>query len=503
MPELPESFPAAPSTESVAEAGLIAAAELSAAVDIVQPPATDTTSGFWSAIRESLRGSHRDYTVGPIGRSVILLAIPMVLEMLMESTFAVADIFWVSHLGPDAVATVGLTESLLTFMYTIAIGLGIGATAMVARRIGEKNPDGAARGAVQALILGLIISAAFALVGVPLAPKLLTVMGGSPWVVSQGVGFTRVMLAGNATIIMLFLINAIFRGAGDAAIAMRVLWLANAINIVLGPCLIFGVGPFPKLGIVGAAVATNIGRGIGAIYAFSRLVGHGGRFSISRSHLRIEPSIMARLVRLSSTATFQVFISMASWVGLVRTVSSFGSNAVAGYTIGIRVIIFAILPSWGMSNAAATMVGQALGAKNPDRAEKAVWKAGFYNMICLGIAGLIFVLFARPIILFFTSDPNVIPYGVDCLRTVAYGFLFYAYGMVLTQSFNGAGDTWTPTIINLFVFWLWELPLAYALAIVFGFGPKGVFLAVMIAFSSLAVVSAIIFRRGRWKTRVV
>jgi putative MATE family efflux protein len=463
----------------------------------------NSNQGIWSAVRESLRGSHRDYTVGPIGRSVILLAIPMVLEMLMESLFAVADIFWVSHLGPDAVATVGLTESLLTFMYALAIGLSIGATAMVARRIGEKNPDGAARAAVQALVLGLLVSAAFAAIGVPLAPKLLKLMGGSPWVVEHGVGFTRVMLAGNATIIMLFLINAIFRGSGDAAIAMRVLWVANAINIVLGPCFIFGIGPFPKLGIVGAAVGTNIGRGIGALFAFSRLFRKSGRFTLNRSHFSVDPSIMARLIRLSSTATFQVFISMASWVGLVRTVASFGSNAVAGYTIGIRVIIFAILPSWGMSNAAATMVGQALGAKNPERAEKAVWKAGFYNMICLGIVGLIFVIFARPIILFFTQDPNVVPYGVDCLRTVSYGFLFYAYGMVLTQSFNGAGDTWTPTIINLFVFWLWELPLAYVLAITFGYGPKGVFLAIMIAFSTLAVVSAIAFSRGRWKRKIV
>ncbi|HEV7397662.1 MAG TPA: MATE family efflux transporter, partial [Pyrinomonadaceae bacterium] len=452
-----------------------------------------SNEGIWSAVREALRGSHRDYTVGPIGRSVILLAIPMVLEMLMESLFAVADIFWVSHLGPDAVATVGLTESLLTFMYAIAIGLSIGATAMVARRIGEKNPDGAAHAAVQALVLGLLVSAGFAAIGVPLAPKLLKLMGGSPWVVEHGVGFTRVMLAGNATIIMLFLINAIFRGSGDAAIAMRVLWLANAINIVLGPCFIFGVGPFPKLGIVGAAVGTNIGRGIGALYALSRLIRKGGRFTLNRSHLGVDPSIMARMIRLSSTATFQVFISMASWVGMVRTIASFGSDAVAGYTIGIRVILFAILPSWGMSNAAATMVGQALGAKNPERAEKAVWKAGFYNMICLGIVGLTFVIFARPIILFFTQDPNVVPYGIDCLRTVSYGFLFYAYGMVLTQSFNGAGDTWTPTIINLFVFWLWELPLAYVLAITFGYGPKGAFLAIMIAFSTLAVVSAIAF----------
>src|SRR2546426_5519254 len=501
MADSQESFPTLPAAESVAESGLIAAAELDTAIEA--GPAPESGEGIWSAIRESIRGSHRDYTVGPIGRAVILLAIPMVLEMLMESTFAVTDIFWVSHLGPDAVATVGLTESLLTLMYAVAIGLSIGATAMVARRIGERNRDGAGRAAVQALVLGLIVAAFFAALGVPLASKWLALMGGSPWVVEHGVGFTRVMLAGNVTIIMLFLINAIFRGAGDAAIAMRVLWLANGINMVLSPCFIFGVGPFPKLGIVGAAVGTNIGRGIGALYAFSRLMRPGGRFDITRAQLRLEPAIMARLIRLSATATFQVFISMASWIGLVRTVASFGSNAVAGYTIGIRVIVFAILPSWGMSNAAATMVGQALGARNPDRAERAVWKAGFYNMCCLSVVGLIFVLFARPIIHIYTSDPNVAPYGVDCLRTVAYGFLFYGYGMVLTQSFNGAGDAWTPTIINLFVFWLWELPLAYALAIGFGMGPRGVFLAIMIAFSTLAVISAVVFRRGRWKTRVV
>jgi putative MATE family efflux protein len=456
-----------------------------------------------SAIREALRGSHRDYTTGPIGRSIILLAVPMVLEMCMESIFAVVDIKWVSYLGPDAMATVGLTESLLTLIYAMAIGLSIGATATVARRIGEHNPDGAARAAVQAIILGLIVAVVIAVIGAPLAPKLLALMGASPSVVEHGSSFTRIMLAGNATILLLFMINAIFRGAGDAAIAMRVLWLANAFNIVLGPCFIFGLGPFPKLGIAGAATATNIGRGIGALYALSRLVRPGGRFDIRGRHLRVEPAIMIRLVRLSATGTFQVFIGMASWVGLVRTISSFGTDAVAGYIIGIRVILFALLPSWGMSNAAATMVGQALGARKPDRAERAVWKAGFYNLIFLGSVGLIFVLFAREIISLFTTDPNVVPYGVDCLRIVAYGFLFYAYGMVLTQSFNGAGDTWTPTIINLFVFWLWELPLAYVLAIVFGIGPRGVFLAIMIAFSTLAIVSAIVFRRGTWKTRVV
>jgi putative MATE family efflux protein len=476
--------------------------------EISPSTSTDATpTSLWAAIRESLRGSHRDYTVGPIGRSILLLAVPMVLEMLMESTFAVVDIFWVSHILPkqaaaDAIATVGLTESMLTLMYAVAIGLGIGAAATVARRIGERNPEGAARAAVQAIALGLIVATVFAAIGVPLAGKLLGLMGASPGVI-QNRGFTRIMFAGNATIVMLFLINSIFRGAGDAAIAMRVLWLANSINIVLNPLLIFGVGPFPKLGILGAAIGTNIGRGVGVLYAFSRLVRKGGRFDISRAYFRLQPEIMARLLRLSSSATFQVFIGMASWIGLVRTVSSFGSNAIAGYTIGIRIIIFALLPSWGMSNAAATMVGQALGARNPARAESAVWRAGFYNMCCLGIVGLLFVVFARPIVHFFTSDPNVVPYGVDCLRTVAYGFLFYAYGMVLTQSFNGAGDTRTPTIINLFVFWLWELPLAYILAIKLHLGPRGVFLSIMIAFSTLAVVSALVFRRGRWKTRVV
>ncbi len=458
---------------------------------------------LWAAVRESLRGSHRDYTSGPIGRAIIMLAIPMVLEMCMESIFAVVDIKWVSYLGPDAMATVGLTESLMTLVYTLAIGLSIGATAMVARRTGEKNPEGAARAAVQALSLALIVSLVIALVGAPLAPRLLALMGAAPQVVEHGAGFTRVMLAGNATVVMLFMINAIFRGAGDAAIAMRVLWLANAINILLGPCLIFGLGPFPKMGIVGAAVATNIGRGTGALYAFSRFIRKGGRFDIRRSHFHLELAIMKRLVRISGTGTFQVFIGMASWIGLVRIISSFGTDALAGYIIGIRVVLFALLPSFGMSNAAATMVGQALGAKKPERAERAVWKAGFYNVIFLGSVGLIFVLFARQIIGLFTHDPNVAPYGVDCLRIVACGFFFYAYGMVLTQSFNGAGDSWTPTIINLFVFWLWELPLAYVLAVLLGIGPRGVFLAITIAFSTLAIVSALVFRRGRWKTKLI
>ncbi len=464
--------------------------------------------GFFEAIWQAVRGTHvnYDYTEGDIGRSIMLLAVPMVLEMLMESVFAVVDVFFVARLGPEAVAAVALTESMLTLIYTLAIGLGIGATAMVARRIGEHDAEGASRAAVQTIALGLLISVVLGVVGVVLAPRLLAVMGASPAVIERGSGFTRVMLGGSVSVVMLFLINAVFRGAGDAAIAMRVLWLANAINIVLCPCLIFGLGPFPELGVTGAAVATTIGRGTGALYAFSRLLRPGARVRLTRHNLKLEPSVMLRLVRLSGTATFQVFIGMASWIGLVRILAGFGDAALAGNTIGMRIIMFALLPSWGMSNAAATMVGQALGAGKPERAEKAVWRAGFYNMIFLGVVGLLFVLFADQIVSVFTqaaAGPEVQRYGADCLRIVACGFLFYAYGMVITQSFNGAGDTWTPTVINLFVFWLWEIPLAYVLAFHLGLGPRGVFLAVTIAFSTLAVVSAYIFRKGRWKQKVV
>jgi putative MATE family efflux protein len=464
-------------------------------------PPEDT--GFWSTAREALRGSHRDYTQGPVGRSVLVLSVPMILEMLMESVFAVADVFFVAKLGADAVATVGLTESMLALVYALAMGLGIGATATVARRIGEGDPDGAARAAVQAILLGLAVSVVIGVAGVALAPRLLALMGASPGVIAQGTGFARVMLGGNAAILLLFLVNAIFRGAGDAAIAMRVLWIANGINIVLTPCLIFGPGPFPELGLTGAAVATTIGRGTGTALALWRLVRPGGRITVGRRHLALQPELLARIVRLSASGAFQVLIGTASWIGLVRIISTFGSAALAGYTIGIRIVLFALLPSFGMSSAAATMVGQALGAGKPERAEAAVWKAGFYNLCFLGTVGLAFVLFAEPLVRLFTDDPAIVPYGADCLRIVAAGFLFYAYGMVLTQSFNGAGDTWTPTVLNLFVFWLWEIPLAYVLAVPLGLGPRGVFLSITIAFSTMAVASALMFRRGRWKTRVV
>ncbi len=460
-------------------------------------------SGFWAAVREALRGSEQDYTRGPIGRAILLLAVPMVLEMAMESVFALTDIFFVSRLGADAVATVGLTESLLTVVYAMAMGLGIGATAVVARRVGEKDAEGAARAAGQAVLIALGMSVVLGIAGAVLAPRLLALMGADARVIASGTNYARVMLGGEATIILLFVVNAVFRGAGDAAIAMRVLALANAINIVLGPCLIFGLGPFPALGVTGAAVATTIGRGTGALYALNRLTRGSARVTVRARHLRPHPAVIGQLANLSASAVVQSLIATASWIGLVRIIATFGSAAVAGYTVGIRVIIFALLPSWGMSNAAATMVGQALGARDPQRAEAAVWKAGLYNLCFLGSIGLLFVLFAGPIVGVFTHDPGVGPYAVSCLRIVASGFLFYAYGMVLTASFNGAGDTRTPTLLNLAVFWLWEIPLAYVLAVTLGWGPQGVFVSIAIAFSTLAVASAVLFRRGRWKTRVV
>lgn len=464
---------------------------------------TGTRRGSWGLLREAVGGSKRDFTQGSIGQAIFLLAVPMVLEMVMESVFAVADVFFVGKLGPDAVATVGLTESMMTIVYTVGIGLSIGVTAMVARRTGEHDPEGASRVAAQAMVIGALVSLIIGAVGVLFGPRLLEVMGASPGVVQTGGTFTRVMLGGNAVVIFLFLINAIFRGAGDAAIAMRVLWLANAINIALGPCLIFGLGPFPEMGVTGAAIATTIGRGVGALFAFSNLFRPHSRVRLFPRHLKFDPKLIRSLVRLSASGTFQVLIGTTSWIGLMRIVSTFGSKAVAGYTIGFRIIIFALLPSWGMANAAATMVGQSLGAGKPERAERAVWLAGFYNMCFLGLIGLFFVVFPGQIVSEFTDDPAVYRFAVDCLRTVALGFLFYAYGMVLTQSFNGAGDTRTPTIINLFIFWLWEIPLGYVLAKVVGLGPHGVYWAVTIAFSSLAVVSAVVFRRGKWKQSIV
>ena len=466
-------------------------------------PASTERITWWTVVRDAVRGTHHDYTAGPIGRAVVLLAIPMVLEMCMDSVFAVCDVFFVSRLGPNATATVGLTESMMTLVYTVAIGLSIGVAAVVARRIGEKRPDAAAEAAVQGIALGLFVAAAVAVLGVTLAPRLLAIMGATPAVRTLGSNYTRVMLGGSANVLLLFLINAIFRGAGDAAIAMRVLWLANAINILLGPCLIFGLGPFPRLGVTGAAVATTIGRGTGVLYQLYRLTRGDATLTIRRAHLKLMPSLMVNLIRLSGSGTFQVLVGTASYVGLVRIISTFGSNAVAGYTIAIRLVVFWILPSWGLSNAAATMVGQSLGARDPQRAERAVWIAAGYDMAVMAVVSVVFVFFAHPIVGLFTHSPDAAAIGAQALRTMSYGFVFYALGMVVTQSFNGAGDTWTPTWINLFCYWLWEIPLAYVLARLLSFGPQGVFLAIMIGYSTLALVATLLFRRGRWKRRVV
>jgi putative MATE family efflux protein len=457
----------------------------------------------WSTLRDALRGTRIDYTTAPVGRAVIMLAVPMVVEMAMESIFAVADVFWVSHLGADAVATVGLTESMLILIYTAAMGVSIGATALVARRTGEHDPEGASRAAGQSILLGIGVSAAIALTAGPNARGLLSAMGASPQVIRTGGTFTEIMLAGNATVFLLFLLNAVFRGAGDAAIAMRVLILGNALNIVLGPCFIFGLGPFPRLGVSGAAIATNIGRGTGVLYQIVNLARARGRIAVRRRHLRPDWPTLTGVLRLSGSGTFQIFIGTASYVALVRILSLFGSAALAGYTIGIRVILFALLPAFGISNAAATMVGQNLGAGRPDRAEQAVWRAIAYNVAFLGAIGLLFLIAAPQIAALFSTDPLVHSFAVGCLRTVSLGFVFYAAGMVLTQSFNGAGDTWTPTLINLFVFWLWEIPLAWWLARHTSLGAHGVFAALTTAYSALAIVSAALFRRGAWKTRKI
>ena len=465
--------------------------------------AAPSPDGFWGLVRESLRGARHDFTSLPLGRAILLLAVPMVLEMVMESVFAVADIFWVSKLGPDAIATVTLTESMLIIIYAFAMGLAMGTAAIVARRIGEKDPHGAARAAVQAIALGVGLAVIVGVAGALAAPHLLEMMGASHDVIAIGSRFTRVMLGGSVTVILLFLVNAAFRGAGDPTVAMRTLILANGINIVLGPLLVFGVGPFPRMGVTGAAIATTIGRSIGVLFGLSQFFRQSGRVHIHRRHLRLDPGLMARLVSLSSSGTFQVLIGTASWIGLVRILASFGSNALAGYTIAIRVVLFALLPSWGMSNAAATMVGQALGARKPDRAERAVWMAARYNFFFLGAVGLLFFFGARGIVGLFTNDAAVAEFARTGLRVIAVGFVLYAYGMVLSQSFNGAGDTWTPTWLGFFSFWVFEIPLAYVLAVHVGLGPLGVFIAIPAAFSIYALAALVMFRRGTWKTKKV
>ena len=458
---------------------------------------------FLAAVREAIGGTERDFTEGSLSRGVVLLAIPMVLEMTMESVFAVVDIFFVARLGNDAISTVGLTEALLCLIYAVAMGLALGTTAMIARRIGEKDPRAAGVVAVQSIVLAGIVAAVIGLGGGSAAPRLLRLMGASAEIVDTGSAYTTILLATNAVIMLLFINNAIFRGAGDASLAMRSLWLANGINIVLDPCLIFGLGPFPEMGLTGAAVATTLGRGTAVLYQLSALSRDGGRIRLRRRDWRFVPRVMSRLIRVSTGGVLQFLVETASFVGLVRIVAYFGSTALAGYTIGIRIIIFALLPSWGMGNAAATLVGQNLGAKKPDRAERSVLLTGFYNMLFLGGVSVIFIVFARPMVSLFHTDPEVIATGTECLRIISYGYVFFAWGMVTVQCFNGAGDTMTPTWVNLFCFWIVQIPLAYFLAHVVDLGPAGVFWAIAISYSVSAVVGFYLFRRGRWKERAI
>jgi putative MATE family efflux protein len=471
----------------------------------VHAPSAETAldNSFWSILREAVWGTNRDFTTGSLGVAIFILAVPMIIEMMAESLFAIVDIFYVSRLGSSAVAVVSITESMMYLIYSVAIGLSIGATATVARRIGEKDTEGAAKAATHSLYLGAFASLVLGGIGVIFAPNFLRLMGADESIVAEGTAFTRIMLGGNVVVMFLFMLNAIFRGAGDAAIAMRVLWFANIMNVILAPCFIFGLWIFPQLGVTGAAVGTTLGRGLGVLFASYKLFFAEKRFTIHAYHWKIDPARLWKLIKVSAPGVLQFFIQTASWIGLVRVITGFGVQAIAGYQIGIRVVIFALLPSVGLANAAATLVGQNLGAGKPERSERAVWTAAFYNVIVQTSIGILFVVFAGSIAGIFATEPDELQYATDALRIIAYGFFFYAIGMVLETAFNGAGDTWTPTWLNFCVFWLFEIPLAYALAYEFGLGPYGVFWAITISFSVLAVIAAMLFRRGKWKLKAV
>ncbi|WP_416307250.1 MATE family efflux transporter [Neptunicella sp. SCSIO 80796] len=459
---------------------------------------------IYQLFKQALSGNiEQDFTQGSIGTAAFLLSVPMVLEMAMESVFAITDIFFVSGLGATAVAVVGLTEAVITLLYAVAIGFSMGVTATVARRIGEKNLEAANIVAGQTLWIGLVVALIVGVLGVNYAGDILQLMGVEDDVLATGKSYTSIMLGGSVTILYLFLINALFRGAGDATVAMRSLWLANGINIVLDPLLIYGVGPFPEMGVTGAAVATNIGRGIGVLYQLYHLRGHVSRLALRLHHLKFVPQVALGIAKVSLGGMLQFIIATASWVALVRIVSAYGSAAVAGYTIAVRVIMFTILPSWGMSNAVATLVGQNLGAKQPERAEQSVWKVARYNLYFMLFVAVIFICFAEQIIGIFTTVPAVMEYGVACLRYISYGYGFYGIGMIVVQAFNGAGDTMTPTKINFLCYWLFQIPLAYWLAHSMQQGPDGVFMAITLAESLIAIVGVVVFRRGQWKLQSV
>lgn len=461
---------------------------------------TNKVSHFFSLVKRSIRGEEYDYTQGSLRGAIVLLAIPMILELSLESVFAVVDMFFVGKLGPNAIATVGLTELAITIVYSAAIGLSMAATAVVARRTGEKDPDGAAHAGMQSIIIALAVTVVISICGILFAPDILRIMGGSPEVVKEGAIFTRIMLGGSVVIILLFLINGIFRGAGDAAMAMKSLWIASFLNILLCPLLINGYGPFPELGLKGAAIATTIGRGAGVLYQLYHLLTGTGIIKVKASHFKWDLPVVKTLIDVAWPATFQFIIQSGSWIALgILVATTGGTEATAGYQVAIRNIVFFILPAWGLSNAAATLVGQNLGAKQPDRAERSVLLTTKYNAVFMAGVMLLFLLLASPIISIFTDEPEVHRYGTLALQVIGSGYIFYGIGMVMIQALNGAGDTRTPTWINFVGFWLFQIPLAYVLAKTFAMGPLGAFLAVPIAETAIALIAFYYFKKGKWK----
>lgn len=454
---------------------------------------------FIHYFRLAVSGEHKEFTTGNLNKAIFLLSVPMVLEVVLEATFAIVDAYFVSKVSVDAVATIGLTESVLTLVYSISIGLSVATTAMIARRVGEKNPEATGEIAAQAILITLVLSSIISVIGVFFAKDILRLLGGSEQLIESGYGYTRIMLGGNIVIVLIFLINGAFRGAGDASIAMRTLWLSNALNIVLDPMFIFGFGPIPAYGVEGAAVATTIGRGTGVLYQLYHLFNGKGIVKVALHHFKANWQIIKDLVQLSLGSTGQFLIESASWIFLYRIISKFGSEALAGYTIAIRVIIFGLMPTWGLSNAAATLVGQNLGAQQPDRAEKSVWRTAFFAMLFLLTLSILYFAFAREIMLIFRDEAEVVKHGILSLQVICLGYVFFAYGMVISQSLNGAGDTKTPMFINIICFWVLQIPAAYVLAVPLGMGPLGVYIAVASCFSIHALICIYVFRRGKWK----
>lgn len=455
---------------------------------------------FFKYFKQALSGKDQDFTSGSIRKAVFMLSVPMILEMLMESIFAIVDILYVSKVSVNAVATIGLTESVITLVYAVAIGLSMAATAVVARRVGEKDLKGASQATVQVLFLGVLIACIISAIGILYPKEILALMGAEPDLIAEGYGYTKVLLGGNITIMLLFLINAVFRGAGNASIAMWTLILSNGLNIILDPIFIFGFGPIPAYGVEGAAIATTIGRGSAVVFQLVVLFYGYSKIKIKFRDLVLRATIMLNLIKVSLGGIGQFLIGTSSWVFLMRIMSEFGSEVLAGYTIAIRVMMFTIMPAWGMSNAAATLVGQNLGAKQPDRAEASVWKTGKYNAIFMGFVSVVYLVFAPQIISLFNTTPEVVKYGSLCLRVIAAGYVFYGYGMTVIQSFNGAGDTKTPTYINFICFWVFQLPFAYLIAVILDYGPIGVFWAITLAEVLIAVIGILWFKRGKWKT---